>query len=93
MLRVLIRSGALEAARSNVEIIDAANVYVDWLAYAVHLLGPAQIDTQAANNKASAACPRPSAHVLFPLQIRILNFGGFQRTNPNGGQKGGRTHS
>ena len=34
MLRVLIPSGALEAARSNVEIIDAANVYVDWLAYA-----------------------------------------------------------
>jgi hypothetical protein len=50
MLRVLIPSGALEAARSNVEIIDAANIYVDWLAYAVDLFGPAQIDTQAANN-------------------------------------------
>jgi hypothetical protein len=41
----------MEAARSNVEIINAPNVYIDWLAYAVHLLGPAQIDTQAANNK------------------------------------------
>jgi len=51
MLRALIPSGALEAARSNVEIIDAANVYVDWLAYVVDQLGPAQIDTQAANNK------------------------------------------
>ena len=64
MLRVLIPSGALEAARSNVEIIDAANVYVDWLAYAVDLLGPAQIDTQAANKQGQAwtGCPSSLGH-------------------------------
>jgi hypothetical protein len=71
MLRVLIPSGALEAARSNVEIIDAANVYVDWLAYAVDLLGPGQIDTQAANNKVKhglAVRARSDMRVAFVAQ-------------------------
>jgi hypothetical protein len=30
---------------------------------------------------------RLSVDTGFPLQIRVLDSGGFQRTNPNGGQK------
>ena len=41
----------------------------------------------------SAACPRMSPHVQFPLKIRILYLGVFRWTNPNGGQNGGQPHS
>ena len=41
----------------------------------------------------SAACPRTSSDVQFSLKIRILYLGVFRWTDPNGGQKGGQTHS
>jgi hypothetical protein len=41
----------------------------------------------------SAACPPMSSDVQFSLEIRILHFGVFRWTNPNGGQNGGQTHS
>ncbi len=40
-----------EEARSNADVVDAANVYGEWLAYAGRLLSPAEIDFQAAHNK------------------------------------------
>lgn len=52
MLRALVEPGAIETARSSPGIVDACNVYVDWLGYAAGLLSPAEIDLQAGHNKA-----------------------------------------
>ena len=41
----------LETARSSPEIVDACNVFVEWLGYAARLLSPAEIDLQAGHNK------------------------------------------
>lgn len=51
MLRALVEPGALDTARDNHEIIDACNVYVAWIVYAMELLSPAEIDLQAGHNK------------------------------------------
>jgi hypothetical protein len=51
MLRALVPPDELEAAQSSAEVVDAANVMVSWLQYAVDLLTPAEIDLQAAHNK------------------------------------------
>ena len=71
MLRVVVPPGALEAASRNAEVIDAVNVYVGWLVYAVDLLGPAQVDVQAANNKVKhglAVRARSDMRVAFASQ-------------------------
>ena len=71
MLRVVIPPGALEATSRNAEIIDAVSVYVGWLVYALDLLGPAQVDVQAANNKAKhglAVRARSDVRVTFVSQ-------------------------
>ncbi|UUZ58716.1 hypothetical protein [Nocardioides sp. B-3] len=52
MLLALVEPGAIEVARRSPEIVDACNVYVDWLGYAAGLLSPAEIDLQAGHNKA-----------------------------------------
>lgn len=52
MLRILVPPESLEEARASTEIVDAANVFVAWVGYAASLLSPAQIDPQAAHNKA-----------------------------------------
>src|SRR5512133_3355854 len=54
---------------------------------------PAGQERMALDPQTSAACPRTSPCVQFPLEIRILYLGGFRWTNPNGGQNGGQTHS
>lgn len=51
MPRTLVPPGSLAIARSSVEMVDAANVFAAWLAYAAGLLGRGQIDLQAAYNK------------------------------------------
>jgi hypothetical protein len=51
LLRSVVSPESLAAARSNAEIVDAANVFGEWLAYAAGLLSPAEIDLQAAHNK------------------------------------------
>lgn len=40
-----------ESLRERPQIVDAVNVFADWLAYATQLLSPAEINQQAANNK------------------------------------------
>jgi hypothetical protein len=52
MLRALVGSDRLEDARSSAEVIDACNVFVSWIGYAVRLLSPSEIDLQAGHNKA-----------------------------------------
>jgi hypothetical protein len=51
MLRALVEPEALETARSSTAIVDACNVFVDWLGHAARLLSPAAIDMHAAHNK------------------------------------------
>ncbi|MFA6575821.1 MAG: hypothetical protein WCS84_10410 [Nocardioides sp.] len=51
ILRALVEPGAVETARHSPEIVDACNVYVDWLGYAAGLLSPGEIDLQAGHNK------------------------------------------
>lgn len=51
ILRALVPPHQLDAARSSPEIVDACNVFIDWLSYAVTLLSPAEIDLQAGHNK------------------------------------------
>lgn len=51
MLRLLVEPGGRTAASSDPEIVDACNVFVEWLAYAARLLSPAAIDLQAGHNK------------------------------------------
>lgn len=72
MLRALVPPGSLEVARSSAEIVDAANVFVDWLAYAASLLSPAQIDLQAAHNKVKhglAVRARADMRVTFVTRV------------------------
>lgn len=51
MLRALVEPGDVETARSSPEIVDACNVFVVWIGYAIGLLSPAEIDVQAGHNK------------------------------------------
>ena len=51
MLCALVEPRRLETARSSPEIVDACNVFVEWLGYAAGLLSPAEIDLQAGHNK------------------------------------------
>lgn len=51
MLRALVEPERLQTARSNPEIVDACNVFVEWLCYAARLLSPNEIDLQAGHNK------------------------------------------
>lgn len=51
LFRAVVPPDLRERARNDSRIIDAANVFGDWLAYAARLLSPAEIDQQAANNK------------------------------------------
>lgn len=51
MLQALVESGQLETARSSPEILDACNVFIEWLDHAAMLLSPAEIDLQAGHNK------------------------------------------
>ena len=51
MLRAVVSPVSVETARSSPEIVDAVNVFVAWLGYAVSLLSPAEIDLQAGHNK------------------------------------------
>ncbi len=51
LLRALVEPGALQTARSSPEIVDACNVFLDWIGYAAALLSPAEIDLQAGHNK------------------------------------------
>jgi hypothetical protein len=51
MLRALVEPEARKTARSSAEIVDACNVFVDWLGYAAGLLSPAEIDMHAGHNK------------------------------------------
>ena len=71
MFQLLVPPDAREAARSNADIVDAANVFVAWLSFAAALLSPAPIDLQAANNKAKhglAVRPRADMRVTFVTQ-------------------------
>ena len=54
MLCALVEPRRLETARSSPEIVDACNVFVEWLGYAAGLLSPAEIDLQAGHNKVKA---------------------------------------
>jgi hypothetical protein len=68
MLQTVVPPSSLVAARSSVEIVDAANVFVEWLGYAASLLSPAKIDLQAAHNKVKhglAVRARADVHVAF----------------------------
>jgi hypothetical protein len=60
--------------------------WIDWS-------GWRDLNSRPLDPQTSAACPRTSPHVQFSLKIRVLHFGVFRWTNPNGGQNGGQTHS
>jgi hypothetical protein len=51
MFRALVDPGRRDTARHSPEIVDACNVFVEWLGYATELLTPAAIDLQAGHNK------------------------------------------
>lgn len=51
IFQVLVPPASQAAGRANADVVDAANVFVDWLAYAAGLLSPAAIDLRAVNNK------------------------------------------
>ena len=71
MFRVVVPPALQLATRSNVDVVDAANVFVDWLAYAAHLHRPGEIDLQAANNKVKhglAVRARSDMRVTFVAQ-------------------------
>ena len=71
MFRLLVPPGAREAARSNADVIAAANVFVTWLSFAADLLSPSEIDLQAANNKVKhglAVRARSDMRVTFVTQ-------------------------
>jgi hypothetical protein len=51
MFCALVEPGRRETARRSPEIVDACNVFVEWLGYAAGLLSPAAIDLQAGHNK------------------------------------------
>ena len=51
MLRALVEPADLAAARGNADIVDACNVLIEWLGYAIWLLTPAEIDLQGGHNK------------------------------------------
>lgn len=40
-----------ETARTDADVVDAANVFGEWLAYAMKLMQPGEINLQAAHNK------------------------------------------
>jgi hypothetical protein len=44
-------SGPADRIPSSPKIVDACNVFVEWLGYAARLLSPAEIDLQAGHNK------------------------------------------
>lgn len=53
VFHALVEPEERETARSSAEVVDACNVFVDWLDYAVTLLSTgAPIDPQAGHNKA-----------------------------------------
>lgn len=71
MFRLLVPPGAREAARSNADVIAAANVFVSWLSFAADLLSPSEIDLQATNNKVKhglAVRARSDMRVTFVTQ-------------------------
>lgn len=71
MFRVFVPPAGREEARSNADLVEAANVFVAWLSFAMGLLGPAQIDLQAANNKVKhglAVRARSDKRVTFVTQ-------------------------
>ena len=51
MFCALVEPGRRETARRSPEIVDACNVFVEWLGYAAGLLSPAAIDLRAGHNK------------------------------------------
>jgi hypothetical protein len=68
MLRALVDPGRVETARSSPEIVDACNVFVGWIGYAIGLLSPAEIDLNAGHNKTKhglAVRPRSDMRVTF----------------------------
>lgn len=51
MFCALVEPGRRETTRHSSEIVDACNVFVEWLGHAAGLLSPAAIDLQAGYNK------------------------------------------
>lgn len=51
MLRALVEPTNLATARTKPDIVNACNVLIEWLGYAIRLLTPAEIDLQAGHNK------------------------------------------
>ncbi|MBC3762601.1 hypothetical protein ACUN7V_00970 [Quadrisphaera oryzae] len=51
VFRALVPRERREMGRRDPELVEACNVFVAWLAYAVQILSPGEIDTQAAHNK------------------------------------------
>ncbi len=51
MFCALVKPGTRETTRRSPEIVDACNVFVEWIGYAARLLSPAAIDLQAGHNK------------------------------------------
>jgi hypothetical protein len=51
MFCAFVEPGRREMARRSPEIVDACNVFVEWLGYAAALLSPAAINLQAGHNK------------------------------------------
>src|SRR5215213_7915187 len=49
------------------------------------------LNSRPLDPQTSAAYPRMSTDVQFPLKIRILKLGVLRWTDPNGGQNGGQT--
>ncbi|MGY5884166.1 hypothetical protein [Modestobacter lacusdianchii] len=68
LLGALVSSEKVETARTDLEVLDACDVIVEWIGYAAGLLSPAEIDLQAGHNKVKhglAVRTRPDMRVTF----------------------------